>query len=139
MHKNDRLLNFAYIVSHNLRSHSSNFKGLINFYLENEDSEVRSKIIAMLNDSSYNLNKTIEDLNQVVSIQTTHINFDSISLYSFVQKVLSSISLELLNSDYTVTLDIEDNLKIEAFPAYLESALTNLITNSIKYRNVKKP
>ncbi|PQJ31663.1 hypothetical protein BST92_06865 [Nonlabens arenilitoris] len=139
MHKNDRLLNFAYIVSHNLRSHSSNFKGLINFYLENEDSEVRSKIIAMLNDSSDNLNKTIEDLNQVVSIQTTHINFDSISLYSFVQKVLSSISLELLNSDYTVTLDIEDNLKIEAFPAYLESALTNLITNSIKYRNVKKP
>ncbi|WP_405351126.1 PAS domain S-box protein [Nonlabens sp. Asnod3-H03] len=138
MQKNDRLLNFAYIVSHNLRSHSSNFKGLINFYLENDDEEIRSKIMSMLNNSSDNLNQTIEDLNQVVSIQTTHINFHSISLCEFVQKVLGSISLELLNSDYSITLDIEDQLKIDAFPAYLESALSNLITNSIKYRDLNK-
>ncbi|EAS20838.1 putative sensor histidine kinase [Flavobacteria bacterium BBFL7] len=138
MRKNDRLMNFAYIVSHNLRSHSSNISGLINFYLENDEADIKTKIISMLNDSSKNLNKTIEDLNQVVTIQTTQINIDSIPLHSFVQKILSSISLELLNSDYTINLDIQDHLIIDAFPPYLESALSNLITNSIKYRDQNK-
>ena len=35
--QNNRLLNFAHIVSHNLRSHTGNFKMLLDFIDETDD------------------------------------------------------------------------------------------------------
>lgn len=135
MSKNERLLNFAYIVSHNLRSHSSNFKGLIDFYKESEEIETRSKIISMLHTSSNNLNQTIEDLNQVVSIHSNKIKLKNIALKDFVLQTLESVSLEIMKNEYDIEIDIENGTEILAFPVYLESILLNLITNSIRYRN----
>ncbi|PPK96867.1 PAS domain S-box-containing protein [Nonlabens xylanidelens] len=138
MSKNERLLNFAYIVSHNLRSHSSNFKGLIDFYKESEELEIRSKIISMLDISSDNLNQTIEDLNQVVSVHSNKIELKNIALKDFVLHTLESVSLEVMKNEYDIEVDIKNDTKIVAFPAYLESILLNLITNSIRYRDPNK-
>jgi len=66
--QNEKLINFAHIVSHNLRSHTSNFSMLLNF-LSQEDSKVeRQKIMDMLIDSSNNLQETLNNLNEVVDI-----------------------------------------------------------------------
>ena len=138
MNKNDRLLNFAYIVSHNLRSHSSNFKGLIDYYQDSEEEEERSKIIGMLAISSDNLNSTIEDLNQVVSIHSKKVKLKRIALKKFILNILGSLSLDIMQHGYDVVINIDKELHVIAFPAYLESIILNLATNCIKYKNPDK-
>ena len=138
MNKNDLLLNFAYIVSHNLRSHSSNFKGLIDYYQDSEEEEERSKIIGMLAISSDNLNSTIEDLNQVVSIHSKKVKLKRIALKKFILNILGSLSLDIMQHGYDVVINIDKELHVIAFPAYLESIILNLATNCIKYKNPDK-
>lgn len=138
MNKNDRLLNFAYIVSHNLRSHSSNFKGLIDYYQDSEEEEERSKIIGMLAISSDNLNSTIEDLNQVVSIHSKKVKLKRIALKEFILNRLGSLSLDIMQHGYDVVINIDEDLHVIAFPAYLESIILNLATNCIKYKDPNK-
>lgn len=67
--QNQRLLNFSYIVSHNLRSHASNIQG-ISALLENANSEKeRDEMVQLLKKVATNLNDTLLNLNDIVNIQ----------------------------------------------------------------------
>ncbi|KAG1650585.1 D-alanine--D-alanine ligase [Nymphon striatum] len=68
--QNEKLVNFAHIVSHNLRSHSANFAMLLNFLKTEESESEKNRITNMLFDSSNNLMETLENLNDVVDINT---------------------------------------------------------------------
>src|SRR5690606_34512611 len=57
--QNNRLLNFAHIVSHNLRSHASNFSMLIELLGIEEDIFKKVEIMEMLNTASKNMLETI--------------------------------------------------------------------------------
>ncbi len=68
--QNSRLFNFAHIVSHNLRSHSSNLKLTIqllnSIHSESEEKELKGSLV----DISASLNDTISHLNEIVSVQS---------------------------------------------------------------------
>ena len=68
--QNKKLLNFAHIVSHNLRSHSANFSMLLNFLENEKDEDEKTKIVEMLTKASNSLLETLDNLNEVVSINT---------------------------------------------------------------------
>src|SRR5690606_23660598 len=68
--QNKKLINFAHIVSHNLRSHSANFSMLLKFLSEEENEAEKAHILDMLNQASDSLLETLENLNQVVDINT---------------------------------------------------------------------
>jgi PAS domain S-box-containing protein len=120
--QNNRLLNFAYIVSHNLRTHASNFK-----------TELSGHLIKV----SEQLNDTITNLNEVVSIQTNiDIHTAEVNLHNYVEK-----AVELLSNDITmwkVEIDnrIPRDLILVYSPAYMESIMLNLLSNGIKYRSL---
>src|ERR1700744_3298307 len=44
--QNKRLQNFAYIVSHNLRSHTGNLKFMVNLFEESESDDERTEVFA---------------------------------------------------------------------------------------------
>src|SRR5690606_36253598 len=68
--QNKRLINFAYIVSHNLRSHTGNISMLLDI-MELEIPEfTENEFHENLKLASENLNETVQHLNDVVAINT---------------------------------------------------------------------
>lgn len=138
--QNKRLLNFAHIVSHNLRSHSSNLKVLLDYISIEENEDSRQEMFGMLNDAASNLQDTITHLNEVVAIHTNlHDNLKTIDLASAVNSAIGNVNALLVEVDGTCVVKFDEDLEVEAFPAYLDSVLLNILTNAIKYRSQQRP
>ncbi|SHI68815.1 PAS domain S-box-containing protein [Arenibacter nanhaiticus] len=138
--QNESLTNFAHIVSHNLRSHSSNLSMLINYLMEEEDEEERKELESMILDASESLNETVQHLNEVVSIKTDiQDQLQDLNLLEGIRSVVKNISGLLKDRKVQCKIDINEDEKIKAVPAYLDSILLNLFTNSIKYCSPDKP
>ncbi|MEP7320078.1 MAG: PAS domain-containing protein, partial [Panacibacter sp.] len=68
--QNNRLSNFAHIVSHNLRSHAGNVQSILTLIeLAQSDAE-KLELLGYLNKTSAALNKTIGHLDEVVKIHS---------------------------------------------------------------------
>lgn len=135
--QNGRLLNFAYIVSHNLRTHSSNFKMLMDEIDDPATDQVeREEMSAHLRKVSEQLNETITNLNEVVSIQT-HIGLQTaeLDLKTYVDKAMELLGNDIGRLGVEVVNHVPKGITITYSRAYLESILLNLISNGIKYRN----
>ncbi|MEZ2336303.1 PAS domain-containing protein [Mucilaginibacter sp. RCC_168] len=132
--QNRRLQNFAYIVSHNLRSHTGNLQFMVNLYEETELAEDRTEIFSHIKSISSSLNATIEHLNEIVKIQTEITNERSIisfeAIFNNIQLAIKS-NIEAFNA--RIEYDFSQCPQISYIPAYMESILQNLLTNALKY------
>ncbi len=138
--QNNSLMNFAHIVSHNLRSHSSNLSMLTGF-LEKEKSETeRQNIFGMLKQASNSLNETVHHLNEVVHVKASaHEKMRNINLYETLKGVEQNICVLLKEKEATCKIAIPKKQTLRAIPAYLDSILLNLFTNSLKYSHPDRP
>ncbi|MEM9000897.1 MAG: PAS domain-containing protein [Bacteroidota bacterium] len=134
--QNKKLINFAHIVSHDLRSHSANFSMLLNFLKEETDRDEKKRILGMLNRSSENLMVTLEDLNEVVDINT-NVNLEKkpVNLNQLLKKILQNLQICFQDSQAKIINTIADDITVLSVPSYLESILLNLMSNAIKYRH----
>ncbi|MGB3149375.1 MAG: PAS domain-containing sensor histidine kinase, partial [Maribacter sp.] len=134
--QNKKLVNFAHIVSHNLRSHSANFSMLLDFLVNEKSEEEKSKILTMLTDASDNLLETLDNLNEVIAISTNlSVDKKQICLSKKIVGIQQTLSGFLLNNKAKIVNKVSDKIKISVEPAYLESILMNFITNSVKYKH----
>ncbi|MCW7509322.1 PAS domain S-box protein [Leptospira levettii] len=137
--QNNRLQNFAYIISHNIRQHSSNFTSLIQLLEESKSEEDKKNLIEMLHASSIQLEETISHLNDIISInQTLNKPMEICSLKKEVDKTLSILSGSIELRKIQVDVQIPEGLSIRTIPAYLESILLNLLSNAVKYVRLKQ-
>lgn len=138
--QNESLLNFAHIVSHNLRSHSSNLSMLTGFLSKEEDIQEQKNLTYMLCDASESLNETILHLNEVVQVKVGAAeNMKLVNLYRAIKNVEKNLSLLVHEKNAKCIVDVPEKLKIRSIPAYLDSIFLNLITNSIKYSSPDRP
>ena len=134
--QNDSLMNFAHIVSHNLRSHSSNLSMLTSFLDTEKEEQERERLIKMLLEASESLDETVAHLNEVVQVKTEAADkIKDINLYSTLKAVEKNLIIMLEEEGAICELDVPKNIRIKAIPAYLDSIFLNLFTNSIKYRS----
>lgn len=134
--QNKRLFNFAHIVSHNLRSHTSNLTLITELINSFDNAEEKLDLLSNVEDIAKSLNETIEHLNEVVTIQTsTNKSKTLIKFENILNQVLTSISQIIAKGKATINADFSELKEIEYIPAYLESIMLNLITNAIKYRH----
>ncbi|MGB5498670.1 MAG: PAS domain-containing protein [Maribacter sp.] len=132
--QNNNLLNFAHIVSHNLRSHSANLSMLSSFLINEENEEERKNLIHMINEASNGLNETVQHLNEVVNVKTNvNGNMVPINLYTALKNAEINIRTLLKEKEVIYKIDVPKSHHLKAVPAYLDSILLNLFTNSIKY------
>jgi len=132
--QNNNLLNFAHIVSHNLRSHSSNLSMLSSFLVNEENEEERKNLINMIDEASSGLNETVQHLNEVVHVKTdVNGNMAPINLYTALKNVEKNISTLFKEKEVICKIDVPKSHNLKAVPAYLDSILLNLFTNSVKY------
>lgn len=134
--QNEKLVNFAHIVSHNLRSHTSNFSMLLSFLNDEIVEAEKQNIMRMLVDSSNNLLETINNLNEVVDINTNlGLKRKSISLKTKIETTQQSLSADIHSANAKIINEVSEKVKIKVIPAYIDSILNNFISNSIKYKS----
>lgn len=133
--QNRRLLNFAHIVSHNLRSHSSNLSMLLNFIETDTDEQSRQELFKMFRHATTNLHETVGHLNEVVTINTTIENLTRVNLNSAVNCAIGNVEALLKAADAICKNEITEEVIVDVVPAYLDSILLNFLTNAIKYRS----
>ena len=137
--QNLRLQNFAYIISHNIRSHSANLTSLVELLTEAEDQEQREMFFQMLTTSTEKLAETIVNLNDIVTINS-NINKpkEQRHLKAEISKTLEALSVLIRQNKITVEVTVPADLTVTVVPAYLDSILLNLISNAVKYRSPER-
>ena len=134
--QNKQLINFAHIVSHNLRSHTANFSMLLEFLVDEKDANEQANLIKMLTEASDNLLETLDNLNEVVAI-STNLNLDKkpVNLNEKVATVEKNLAAFLKKNKAKIINKIPDETYIKVIPAYIDSILMNFITNAVKYKD----
>lgn len=134
--QNARLLNFAHIVSHNLRSHSSNFQLTLTLLEEVTDEAEKKELMDGLQEVSESLNTTITHLSEIVTINTKAISpKKGVSLARTFELTEQTLHEDIKASGGTFYTDFSKLETVNAVPAYLDSIFLNLMTNAIKYRS----
>jgi len=134
--QNNRLFNFAHIVSHNLRSHSSNLSLLVQLIESVDSPNEKIELINEVKTIGENLNTTIEHLNEIVTIHTNKKQKRKDLLLKDVLTLVTNSIRNIINSgNAIVTHDFAELPEVRFIPAYLESIFLNLMTNAIKYKH----
>ena len=137
--QNERLLNFSYIVSHNLRSHTSNISSLINLIEITDDIEEKEEMTELLKLASNSLNDTLLNLNEVVNIQTNiTLTVEKINLLNYVETTLAVLSGQIKTNNVTIINLVNNEVEIKYNSAYIESILYNVISNAIRYSHKER-
>jgi len=132
--QNKRLLNFSHIVSHNLRSHSSNISSLLNMLSTADSEDDRKEIIDHLSSVSNLLNETLTNLNEVVSIQSNlDVEVEPIQVNSQINKALLLLNSQIELKNIQIINKINDDVFVTFNTSYFESIVFNLISNAVKY------
>jgi light-regulated signal transduction histidine kinase (bacteriophytochrome) len=137
--QNKRLQNFAYIVSHNLRSHTGNLQFMVNLHEESESDDDRAEVFAHIKSISKSLVTTIEHLNEIVKINTdVEGERKTIEFEDVFKNVISALQSNIEATGAKIEYDFTKCPVINYIPAYLDSILQNLLTNSLKYRHMDR-
>lgn len=137
--QNERLMNFAHIVSHNLRTHSGNIEMLHGIAKNVHDEKELNEILVMLEKASSRLSETIVHLNEVVAMQVNKdLPITSIPIKSQIQSILDSINARILKENASIEVDVLPSHSILFNAAYFESILINLISNALNYKSPER-
>ena len=132
--QNSRLLNFAHIVSHNLRSHSGNIEMLLSIIAEEENEDFVKESFNHLRSSSKALSQTIVHLKELVEIQSKLVHQkENLNLNTYLGKTLDILGEEIKKNKVIIENKISQDETIIFNPAYLESILLNFTSNAIRY------
>jgi PAS domain S-box-containing protein len=137
--QNSRLLNFAHIVSHNLRNHAGSISALLSLHEIEESEQEKEELLTYLNTASDRLNETIKDLNKLIDSQAVGgKDLKQIEFSHYLKNVKEILTTEIKLNSVQFEESIPDGLEIEYNPVYLESILLNLISNAVKYRHPER-
>nr|WP_315251932.1 PAS domain S-box protein [uncultured Flavobacterium sp.] len=137
--QNERLLNFSYIISHNLRSHTSNIASIVTLLEASETQQEKAQMMQLLVSVSGLLNETMLHLNEVINIRTNvSLVIQPLNLNECIENVMKVFSQQIISKEVTIFNQIPDDLIINYNPAYLESILFNLISNAIRYSHPER-
>jgi PAS domain S-box-containing protein len=137
LQRNNDLEQFAYIVSHNLRSPVANIIGLSEMLDGENLSDEMNEVITGLSHSSEKLDSVIMDLNEVLKMRNElSENKTSVCLTGLVQDIIASIKSMIDKESAIIEFDFSEADKLLTIKSYIHSIFYNLITNAIKYRQL---
>ncbi len=136
--RNNELVQFNYIVSHNLRAPIANILNLVNIIsMPDIDIEVRLKTIEYIQSSAVRMDQLVKDLS-VILTTTSALNSkkEKVSIPFLIENISNTLEKEILESGTIIKTNFSDNAKeLFSIKSYMESILYNLIRNAIKFKS----
>lgn len=134
--QNKRLLNFANIVTHNLKSFSNNLNILLEIIDSADSEEEKAEMFLLLKGLSKGFKSTLVNLTEIADAQNiSHLKLEPINLHDYINKAIQILLADIKTSHAIIKNNVTPNLTVTANAAYLESIVLNFITNSIKYKH----
>lgn len=131
---NLQLKGFTHILSHNIRNHASNMVLISSLIDEDSLEEENAALFGKMKKISNGLNETLEDLSQAMKIRESVVFSELNNFAVTADKILNIFASDLEVNKMKIEMSFESE-KVRFPKIYLESILTNLISNAIKYRN----
>jgi len=136
---NNKLMNFAHIVTHNLKQHTANFESLMDFYDDASTILEKEEIIIHLRLLSTSLSKTISNLHEVVNVQNSKImKTAKIYVSDAIDHILELLDIVITEHNATIHNNIPKKLFLYYNYSYFESIIQNLLSNAIKYKHPER-
>jgi PAS domain S-box-containing protein len=140
--RNEELNTFIYKLSHDLRGPLSSILGLTDIAGKelSSSNKINTKEAKYYNnlirESAIKLDEIIRNLNEVIQLRQRKLAISSINLKNEVSKLIAKkFSTE---TNFSVFINIQDDLNINTDPSFLEVIIDHLVDNSFKFRNKKQ-
>lgn len=137
---NNRLQNYAHIVSHNLRSHTGNLMMLLELSEIDNEQKINQELFEHMKSAATNMSETVSHLSEIVEIQNLIKNtLVAQNLQKRVKRALENVQATISQINGKIIISVSEDLMVYAIPSYLDSILLNILTNAIKYRSNERP
>ncbi|MCR8560788.1 PAS domain-containing sensor histidine kinase [Mucilaginibacter sp. BJC16-A38] len=138
-HKYNELMQFNYIVSHNLRAPIANMISLTRLLSEEGNGcapEVKM-LIEYLSKSVLSVDDVIRDLSQILSARNPiHQKVEAVNLIDIIESVENNLEKQITESGTKIIVDINSKAAhFKSIKSYIQSIIYNLVSNAIKYSN----
>lgn len=136
---NNRLEQFAYIISHNLKAPMARLSGLSAILDHARSQAEANSIVKMMVRSTGELDHVIKDLGFILEAQKPGATMltAAVDLNVTLAKVIAMLAYEIRDTGAVVQTDFEVDTFF-SLPPYIESILYNLLSNAIKYRHAHR-
>jgi len=134
--RNNDLLQFSFIASHNLRGPVASMLGLLNLLNHEQLSEEASQLLSLISNSVHRLDTVIGDLSLILSMRGDELEAKEwVRMSDLIDIIKTTLQSQISESEATIMLSDQQAHSFFAIKSYLHSILYNLISNSIKYRS----
>lgn len=138
--KNKQLLNFAHIISHNLRSPVITLDALVKFYKTEEEEGQKEELFGLVEQVIKNLLSSMEETIDILKVQEdTDQKIEAVSLAEVYEKTKTALIGKIREYAAEVQVDFGDMPTLHFSKSYLESVFLNLMSNALKYRHPDRP
>lgn len=138
---NNELEEFAYVVSHDLKTPIRNINRLIDLIRKKGDKlgeEKREQYFEIIISSSGELSRMIDNLLEYSRTGVSKEELVKINIPEIVEEIVQQFEIDLAELKGVIHLDIRVD-ELDVYPILFKRLMNNLISNSIKYRGDKIP
>ena len=140
--KNNELMQFNYIVSHNLRAPVANILGMADIFkmpgISEEDKQI---CLEHIHSATIKMDDVIKDLNDILETRSA-INKKKalVCIHEKLNSICGTLSREISETGTIINIALNESaVTIHTIKGYLESILYNLIANAIKFQAKDRP
>lgn len=135
--KYNELMQFNYIVSHNLRSPIANILGMSYILNPSTPPEDVKQIFEYIMQSAESIDTLIKDLNEILTARSPlNEKRETFLLTDIINGVCNNLEQQIKMSGAFICLDITSEAnQLSSIRSYVQSIVYNLISNAIKYKS----
>ncbi|WP_162127771.1 PAS domain-containing sensor histidine kinase [Flavobacterium phycosphaerae] len=138
-HQNKQLVDFCNIVSHNLRAPLVNISMLLDYVEESDDEQEKSEVLAKIKPVVNHLNGIFDELVESLQVrQDLDVESTKINLKDNLNKILIGFATQINSCKAAITFNFDEAPYVFYPQRYINSILTNLVSNALKYKSPER-
>ena len=135
---NAELDRFVYSTSHDLRAPLASVLGLIDITKRSKDPQDVSRYLEMMTGRVHALDKFVRDITDYSQNNRLAVKRDRIALRGMAQEVWESLRYAPEAANINFFIDVPEDMEIVSDRKRLSIVLNNLISNAIRYHDMRK-
>ena len=142
--KNEKLEEFSYMLSHNIRSHASNMNMLSDLLMDADEerpflSQQDQNLFEEIHTISENLLDTVGLANEVLQLHKddSELEYEQVRLPEMFKQTTDTLYADIAKLGATVEADFKIE-RLKAVKSFIQSIFLNLLSNALKYRHPER-